>query len=446
MRARSRIRTAVVLAAVVGTACTAGGGSATPTTTPTVNPSASHAPVTLTLWTFFTNPEFKEFTSVLDGLHQQYPWLTVNAVPGKEQSDVLRAINSGTAPDVAMECCPDDSAKYCSTGAWVDLNPYIASDRLRMTTISPPSALRYTGYQGKQCSLPMLTDAYGLYYNTDLFSKAGISGPPKTYSELLADAKKLTQYNPDGSIKVAGFNMLPSGYEIANYENGVWSGAPWYEDSGKSMLADPRWAETFQFQKQMVDAFGYDKLQKWYASVGGPDSEFSPSNAFEQGKLAMTLDGEWRVSFVKNDKASINYATAPFPVADSSPQLYGAGQIGGTIIGIPKGSPHAAEAWLVVKYLATQAQPEEALAEQLSNVPTVLSALSDPKLTGDPHFATFLRIFANPNSRYKPITPLGTGDVDLVAQFADKYVAGKVSNLQAGLQDLASQIDKQSSL
>ena len=31
-----------------------------------------------------------------------------------------------------------------------------------------------------QCALPMLTDAYGLYYNTDLLAKAGIIEPPKT--------------------------------------------------------------------------------------------------------------------------------------------------------------------------------------------------------------------------------------------------------------------------
>ena len=53
--------------------------------------------------------------------------------------------------------------------------------------------------------MPLLADVYGLYYNKDLLAKAGISGPPKTISELYDDAKKLTQRNSDGSIKVAGF-------------------------------------------------------------------------------------------------------------------------------------------------------------------------------------------------------------------------------------------------
>jgi len=425
-------------------ACTAGGNNNS-SPPPTINPSASHAPVTLTLWSFFSNPELGEFNSAITAFQQKYPWITVTSVPSKTDTAVLQAINSGTAPDVAVEGIPDNSAKYCSTKAYLDLGPFIKQDNLNLASIVPPGALAYTGYQGDQCMLPMLTDAYGLYYNTSLFQKAGITTPPQTYSELFADAKKLTQFNPDGSIKVAGFLPLQSGdYELANFENGIYSGAQWYDSSGKSTLAsDPRFATMLQSVKQMTDWFGYDKLNRFFSGAGGENAEFSPSNAFENGKLAMVVDGEWRVGFIKNDKSNVPYATAPFPVADDSPQLYGVGQIGGTTIGIPKDTAHPAEAWLLVKYLSLDAQAEQGLAEQLHNVPTVFSALQDPALTGDPHFATFLKIFANPNSRYKQISTLGLADVTLFDAFADKYVAGLVPNLQAGLQQLATQIDQQ---
>src|SRR5262249_30870486 len=145
-------------------ACTAGGGSGS-------GPPAksSHKPVTLTVWSFFTGRELKQFTSVLDGVTKKAPWITIDSVGGKDPSAILRAINSGTAPDVAVEGGPDDSAKYCATGAWINLNPYITADHINLSSLSPPAALRYTGYKGDQCSLPMLSDAYGLYYNTDMF-------------------------------------------------------------------------------------------------------------------------------------------------------------------------------------------------------------------------------------------------------------------------------------
>ncbi len=180
--------------------------------------------------------------------------------------------------------------------------------------------------------------------------------------------------------------------------------------------------------------------------MGGENSEFNPTNAFEGGKLAMVLDGEWRVGFIQNDESKVKYATAPFPVADDSPQLYGSAQIGGTIIGIPRGSKNPAEAWLLVKYLALDTKAETLLAQQLHNVPTTFESAQDPTLAADPHFKTFLDLFANPNSRYKQITPLGLTDVTLQNAFVDKYLAGKVSDLQAGLQALAAQIDKQGQL
>jgi multiple sugar transport system substrate-binding protein len=423
-------------------ACTAGGGAGG--TTPS---KSSHKPVTLTVWSFFTGRELRQFNSVLNGVKKSAPWITINSIGGKQPTDILRAINSGTAPDVAIEPGPDDSAKYCATGAWINLNPYITADHVNLSSLSPPAALRYTSYKGDQCSLPMLSDAYGLYYNTTMFKAAGITSPPKTFSQLEADAKKLTKKNPDGSFKVVGFDPLQSFYESYALDYGVYSGAPWYTSSGKSALAsDPRWAQLLQWQKSFADWYGYNALTKWYQTVGGANSEFSASNAFETGKVAMEMDGEWRVAFIASDHAKIHFATAPFPVADNAAGNYGAGQIGGTIIGIPKGAPDAADAWAVVKYMALGTSAEEHLGEMLKNVPTTFPALKDPILSSDPNFKTFLNIFANPHSGYKQITPLGTADGDLFSAFIDKYLAGNVSNLKAGLQSIATQIDKQAQL
>jgi len=80
---------------------------------------------------------------------------------------------------------------------------------------------------------------------------------------------------------------------------------------------------------------------KWQAKAG---DEWTASNAFESGKLAMNLDGEWRTAFVKADAPNIVYGTAPHPV--SKPGLYGSGFVIGSIMGIPKGSEHEDEAWL----------------------------------------------------------------------------------------------------
>jgi multiple sugar transport system substrate-binding protein len=224
----------------------------------------------------------------------------------------------------------------------------------------------------------------------------------------------------------------------------VYSDAQWYGPDGKSTLAtDTRFADLLKFTKSMTDYFGFSNLNRFFAQNGGENTEFSPANLFEHGKLAMDFDGEWRVGFIKNDESDVPYATAPFPVADDHPELYGTGQIGGSTIGIPRNPAHPDEAWLLVKYLSLDTAAEKALAEQLHNIPTVVGALDDPVLTADPHFKTFLDIFANPHSRYKQINTLGFTDSNLYGQFVDKYLAGSVPDLEAGLRDLAAQIDKQ---
>jgi multiple sugar transport system substrate-binding protein len=434
----------VALLALLTAACTAGGGGGSQPAQ-TLAPNASHQPLTLTVWSNFSAREYKILTGVLNSVKTKYPWMTVKHVGGKDDQAIQRAINGGTPPDVAVSFQPDNAARYCQTGAWQNLNPYIQADKIDKASMWPAGVFSYTQYNNVQCALPMLTDAYGLYYNTDLLKKKGFSAPPKTLSELTDMAKKLTEYNPDGSIKVAGYMPL-LGFYSGNTVNiyGHAFGAKWYDSQGKpSLSSDPQWAKMLTWQKAFVDAIGYDKLQKFAAKLGGGDSEWSSSHGFETGKIAMMIDGEWRTAFIEADKSKVNYGTAPAPTADDHTDLYGSGQIGGTIIGIPKGVKHAAESWALVRYMSTDTRALTELAHGLKNVPSTNESLQDQQLASDPHFKTFMEIFKNPNSTYKPITPIGQVDTDLLGTFAEKWQAGKVPDLQAGLAKLDTQISKQ---
>ena len=112
----------------------------------------------------------------------------------------------------------------------------------------------------------MLADAMGLYYNEDMLKKAGLDGPPKTISELTEYAKKLTVKNPDGSLKVVGFNPVMNWYSNTPANFGPMFGAKWVDDGGKSSIGkDPAWAKMLTWQKDLIDWYGYDKLVKFQA-------------------------------------------------------------------------------------------------------------------------------------------------------------------------------------
>ena len=426
----------VVTIALLAAGCFGSGGNkaAAPATTT----GSTHTPVTITFWSAYTGRELHDYQQAFVGFHKLYPWITVKGTGGIDDTKILAAISANKPPDAVLSFSPDNTGKFCTNGAWQNLNPYIKQDHLNLG-IFPQSAVSYSQYKGNQCSLPALADSYGLYYNKDMFAKAGIKSPPRTLSELQADAIKLTTYNPDGSIKVAGYVPLVNYYEsvlgglVSSY------GAHWLTSAQKSAVAsDPRWAQMLTWQKAFIDKIGYDKLLHF---VAGKGEEFSAQQDFEKGRVAMIFDGEWRNAFVAADHSTVHYGTAPFPAADAFPAQYGSGQIGGDIVAIPRGSAHPAEAWLLIKYLSTNTAALVGLANRLKNLPTTHAALTSPKLTSQPQFAVFLKIFSHPRSLFPPLTPAGQEYTNIMGDFVQKWQAGQVPNLQQGLKQTATQMN-----
>ena len=169
---------------------------------------------------------------------------------------------------------------YCASGAWIDLAPYLKQSKIDVNQF-PAASRYYTQYNGKRCALPVLADSYGLYYNKPMLAKAGFKAPPKTLAELTAMAKKLTVRNADGRSRSSASTRSSGSSRTRPAPSAPSFGAKWVDADGKSTLAsDPAWGRLFQWQKDLIDFYGYDKLVKWQAGVG---DEFSAKNAFESG-------------------------------------------------------------------------------------------------------------------------------------------------------------------
>jgi multiple sugar transport system substrate-binding protein len=436
-------RIVAVLAIAVSTlAVSACGGSSSSSSGSGKAPAQYNGkPLTITFWNPFTGRQLAVMNSVIADFHKLYPNITVKSRGGITDDNIVAAIRGGSPPDLTMSQSAENLGEYCGTGAWINLQPYITRDHVNLS-VMPTAVRNYTQFKGTRCAVPDLADTYGLYYNKALFAKAGITSPPKTFAELTQDAKKLTQFNPDGSIKVAGFVPTSSFYENpAVHYAPLWN-AQWDQGGKSSLATDPHWGAYMRWDKQLINWYGASKLTRFLSKAG---EEFSPSNAFETGKIAMELDGEWRVQFIKSDHAKILYATAPAPVDPSQPQLYGGGYTTGNVMGVPKGAGNPAAAWLLAKYLAFNTGAIEKFANGLGNIPTITSALSDPVLVHNPQFDTFLKIFANPNTATDPNTAIGSANQTMLQSFQSKFEDGSVpeSGLVSGLKGVDAQIDAQ---
>jgi ABC-type glycerol-3-phosphate transport system substrate-binding protein len=190
-----------------------------------------------------------------------------------------------------------------------------------------PSAIRtYQEYDGTTYGLDLSTEPGLEFYRTDLFKKAGIAGPPKTWSQYMADAKALTTAGIYGS----GFGYSPGAaaywFSYMLYESGGRLLAP---NTNKSLLTTP------VVEQAMTQ---YVALAKDTPADAIPDTSGSAQiTAFEEGSEAQVIDGSGWYSDISNptmSKVTRKFAVAALPTAKLG--TYPVDDIlSGWLIGIP---------------------------------------------------------------------------------------------------------------
>lgn len=271
---------AVAALSVLTAACTGQSGNSA-----TDDPDAK---TTITFWHGWSAPsEVKAIKENIGRFEDAHPNIKVDVVGNINDDKLNQALRAGGSkgPDVVSSFTTSNVGKFCSSGAFADLAPFIKKDRIDLAKTFPKVLLQYTEFEGDRCALPLLSDAYGLYYNKDAFKEAGITAPPKTMSELAEVAKKLTKPTGDSYEQVG---MMPTyhGYEtVVDHYMSSWDHA-YFDEDGKSNIAkDPAFAEMFTYQKKLVeDLGGFTKLEKFRSTFG---DEWGAKHPFHTGQVAM---------------------------------------------------------------------------------------------------------------------------------------------------------------
>ncbi|MFI0896823.1 ABC transporter substrate-binding protein [Streptomyces sp. NPDC020983] len=436
----SRIRkAAAAVAAIAATALLA--SACTGQSTTSADDDATKD-VTITFWHGWTAPsELKAINDNVARFEKAHPNIHVRVQGNITDDKINQALRAGggKAPDVVSSFTTDNVGQFCSSGTFADLAPFLKRSAIDPEATFPEAMLEYTRFQGKRCTLPLLGDAYGLYYNTREFAAAGITAPPKTLSEFKADAVKLTKPAGDGYTQL-GFMPDFHGYESTPGHFAAQWGVRYFDADGRSQVSeDPGFAAMFTWQQDMVRALGgFGRLEKYRSGFG---DEFGPKNPLHTGQVAMGIDGEWRLGMAR-DAGMKDLAVAPFPVPDDQAGTYGKGYLSGTVIGIAGTSAKKNAAWELVKFMATDTDAVVSFANAIHNVPSTFAALKSPKLTQDPGFRTFLDIAQNPHSTTTPPSVNGGAYQVTLQDFGYSYESGRSKDLAAGLKGVDTQVDK----
>jgi multiple sugar transport system substrate-binding protein len=403
---------AAAAAALSLAACSSSGGSNSASTShPTLTYWASNQGTSLQDDQQVLAPQIAKFTKQT-GIKvkvQVIPWTTL-------LNQITAATVSGKGPDV-LNIGNTWSASLQATGAFL---PFTTSV---MNTIGGSSrflagSLSATGAAGKPpAAVPLYSTAYGLYYNKAEFAAAGITAPPATWTDFVADAKKLTKGGHYGLTLEAG--QIPENIHLA-FELSQQQGGSFYDSAGKPTFDTP---QNVAAVKQMIDFMQTDKI----ASPG--DAQYSKGtealNDYATGKAAMVFWQTASGSLAKLGMKASDIGVAPLPLP--SPMPAGGKKVTSMVAGINmaifKDSKNVPAAEKFVKFM-TSTPEQESLNSTYGSLPTVQAAYSDPAFH-TPAVTTFRNILSTTAAPMPAVasesqfeTAVGTAIIHLYASAA----------------------------
>jgi multiple sugar transport system substrate-binding protein len=373
------VAAAVTVAACGSSSSDSGGGSGASIRGQTINYWASNQGATI--------DQDKQVLGQAIGKFTKQTGVKVNfkVIPWPDLfNNITTAVTSGKGPDV-LNIGNTWSATLQSTGAFL---PFQGSS---LDTVGGRSKFLSTswaasGAPGKTpTSVPLYGLSYGMFYNKKLFQQAGISSPPKTWSEFTADAKKLTDpAKGQWGVALEGGSIT---------ENAHWA----------FILGRQNGGQLFQGDKPTFDTPAVVKGVGDYVNLVGSDKVANPSNAqfsdgtqalaqFSKGKVGMIM---WQNNAENNLKANgmkpSDYGVADVPVEDgsSTPVMT---HVAGINVSVFQNTQHKAASLAFVKFL-TSAGEQVSLNTQFHSLPVTQQAQGNSAFSS-PTLKTFNSILA----------------------------------------------------
>lgn len=232
----------------------------------------------------------------------KYPDIAVKKLVAPTQDRTAYAkqlLTSGQFPDVMIAVSPAGFAESGNLYAW---------QPSELTDFTYPEN---GAVNGKIYQLPANTQTIPVvYYNKSLFAKANISGPPKTYTEMLADAAKL---------KAKGITpfVIGGGKDIHDALGPMFAGMLGTDLYAKNpnWMHDRRAGKTKFADTDYVKAAGKlaDLASKGYVDKRMLSQDYAATQAaFLKGKGAMYAMGNWFAAAADDPKTKPSFDLGQF--------------------------------------------------------------------------------------------------------------------------------------
>ncbi|MFA5000580.1 MAG: extracellular solute-binding protein [Patescibacteria group bacterium] len=271
---------------------------------------------------------------------------SVRLLPYIEYADTLKALNdAGMAPDIYQIYSPW-GVSYVREGILAEPPLEIKEDILDNYVSTAGVTI-----DGEIWGIPTEINDFALLYNKKIFKEAGLVDEegnvlyPKTWSELVEKAVKLTKKDAQGNIEQYGIAFLGEDWQVVDpflsllFSNGGEYLAP---DLSRSLFNSPAGVEALEAELELFEKGATDMNGNFFD--------------FKDGKVAMVISPPWTKStFAESfgDKFETAVGVAPFPPLKNQATLGYS-----WFMGVMENSANKEEAWKFLQWFATEIQAE----------------------------------------------------------------------------------------
>jgi multiple sugar transport system substrate-binding protein len=232
------------------------------------------------------------------------------------------------------------------------LEPFIAKEKNFSKEGYHKAMLDLGTFGGKVHGLPFAVSLPVGYYNMDALKKAGITTPPKTWDEVVANC---------GKLRAVGYkNPLFWGWNITGnwfFQALLWSqGVPIFKD-GKFNFGGPEGLAALETMKKLFR--GCKMLNLPTGDAGKP---------FAAGKVAMHFWSTSAVGAIERTKGDFELRTSEYPGMGTPPKGLPAGGNSAMLVSTSKDPKKIEAAWKFLKF-CTSGTGAAAVAETTGYMP-----------------------------------------------------------------------------
>jgi multiple sugar transport system substrate-binding protein len=281
--------------------------------------------------------------------------IVLTFIPHTEMVPKLaQAIASGEVPDL-MGLDLIYGPQFASAGQLEDVTSYFEGDTTLAT--ASPGHIKVATYDGKLYGVPLYADVSALFWNKDLFRKAGLDPevPPTSLQELHDMAAKITGVEEG----VYGYYLAGNcaGCNIFTFGPLIWASGGTIEPdaSGEPLVGE-----------------NIPKVLEW-ARMMHKEGLINPANQaengetfalqFSSGKVGMMGTGNFQITLTREANPDMDFGITLLPGLEPGSS---ASFAGGDIVTVPKGSTRVADAVDFMKFLLSDEVQVEVYAQMLN--------------------------------------------------------------------------------